>query len=109
MLVYVTLRFVHYLDCSGLWLQVERQIFDLFEDLRDGNHLISLLEVLSQENLVSVSRISTTLQVQPQLVFFLVVFAAARTRPHAIPQTAERQHRPRLPQDPRGECLPLEL
>ena len=32
---------------------------DLFEDLRDGTHLLSLLEVLGGHNLVSVSHGST--------------------------------------------------
>lgn len=34
-------------------LQANRQIRDLFEDLRDGHNLISLLEVLTGEQLVS--------------------------------------------------------
>lgn len=33
--------------------QVNRHVNDLFEDLRDGLNLISLLEVLSGEHLVS--------------------------------------------------------
>lgn len=34
-------------------LQSQRQVTDLYEDLRDGHNLISLLEVLSGETLVS--------------------------------------------------------
>lgn len=34
-------------------LQASRHVGDLFEDLRDGHNLISLLEVLSGEHLVS--------------------------------------------------------
>lgn len=34
-------------------LQATRHVGDLFEDLRDGHNLISLLEVLSGEHLVS--------------------------------------------------------
>jgi len=37
-------------------LQAKQRVVNLFEDLRDGNSLISLLEVLSQEPLVSVAR-----------------------------------------------------
>lgn len=33
--------------------QTQRHITDLYEDLRDGHNLISLLEVLSGETLVS--------------------------------------------------------
>lgn len=33
--------------------QAQRHITDLYEDLRDGHNLISLLEVLSGETLVS--------------------------------------------------------
>lgn len=33
--------------------QAQRHISDLYEDLRDGHNLISLLEVLSGETLVS--------------------------------------------------------
>lgn len=33
--------------------QSQRQVTDLYEDLRDGHNLISLLEVLSGETLVS--------------------------------------------------------
>jgi hypothetical protein len=36
-----------------LSLQASKRVVDLFEDLRDGDNLISLLEVLSGENLVS--------------------------------------------------------
>lgn len=36
-----------------LYLQLHRMVADLFDDLRDGHGLISLLEVLSQESLVS--------------------------------------------------------
>lgn len=35
-------------------LQASRHVGDLFEDLRDGHNLISLLEVLSGEHLVSI-------------------------------------------------------
>lgn len=34
--------------------QAQRHITDLYEDLRDGHNLISLLEVLSGETLVSI-------------------------------------------------------
>lgn len=34
-------------------LQSQRHVTDLYEDLRDGHNLISLLEVLSGETLVS--------------------------------------------------------
>lgn len=37
-----------------LFVQVNRHVNDLFEDLRDGLNLISLLEVLSGEHLVSI-------------------------------------------------------
>lgn len=39
-----------------LFLQARRSIRDLFEDLRDGHNLISLLEVLTGEQLVSYVR-----------------------------------------------------
>lgn len=35
------------------YLQVRKHINDLYEDLRDGHNLISLLEVLSGDTLVS--------------------------------------------------------
>lgn len=38
---------------SFLSFQAQRHITDLYEDLRDGHNLISLLEVLSGETLVS--------------------------------------------------------
>lgn len=38
---------------SSLSSQAQRHITDLYEDLRDGHNLISLLEVLSGETLVS--------------------------------------------------------
>ena len=38
---------------SSLSAQVRKHINDLYEDLRDGHNLISLLEVLSGEHLVS--------------------------------------------------------
>ena len=34
------------------YLQAGRRVVDLFEDLRDGHNLISLLEVLAQDTLV---------------------------------------------------------
>ena len=34
-------------------MQIGRRVDDLFEDLRDGHNLISLLEVLSGDQLVS--------------------------------------------------------
>ena len=37
----------------SLVFQASRHIGDLFQDLRDGHNLISLLEVLSGEHLVS--------------------------------------------------------
>ena len=39
--------------CFFLYLQAGRNVRDLFEDLRDGHNLLSLLEVLSGEILVS--------------------------------------------------------
>lgn len=41
--------------CSLFVLQAQRHVTDLYEDLRDGHNLISLLEVLSGETLVSVA------------------------------------------------------
>lgn len=35
-----------------MWVQVRKLVGDLFEDLRDGHNLLSLLEVLSGETLV---------------------------------------------------------
>lgn len=35
--------------------QASRRVDDLFEDLRDGHNLLSLLEVLSGEHLVRLS------------------------------------------------------
>lgn len=35
-----------------LFSQASRRVDDLFEDLRDGHNLLSLLEVLSGEHLV---------------------------------------------------------
>ena len=55
-------RLVIYSDCEDFIffniiydrvLQASRHVGDLFEDLRDGHNLISLLEVLSGEHLVS--------------------------------------------------------
>lgn len=43
------------LTCFILPLQVRKHINDLYEDLRDGHNLISLLEVLSGDTLVSFS------------------------------------------------------
>lgn len=37
--------------------QAQRHVTDLYEDLRDGHNLISLLEVLSGETLVSAADI----------------------------------------------------
>lgn len=37
--------------------QSQRHVSDLYEDLRDGHNLISLLEVLSGESLVSISHV----------------------------------------------------
>lgn len=43
-------------DCDfPLAWQADRRIDDLYEDLRDGHNLISLLEVLSGETLVSIT------------------------------------------------------
>lgn len=39
----------------SFFTQASRRVDDLFEDLRDGHNLLSLLEVLSGEHLVSVS------------------------------------------------------
>lgn len=39
--------------CILLCPQAQRHVTDLYEDLRDGHNLISLLEVLSGETLVS--------------------------------------------------------
>lgn len=36
-------------------LQANRHIGDLFQDIRDGHNLITLLEVLSSEHLVSMN------------------------------------------------------
>ena len=40
--------------CVFILFQAGRNIRDLFEDLRDGHNLLSLLEVLSGEILVSI-------------------------------------------------------
>lgn len=49
-----------------LCLQAQRHISDLYEDLRDGHNLISLLEVLSGDSLVCMSaRPSATLPAFP--------------------------------------------
>lgn len=42
--------------------QADRRVVDLYEDLRDGHNLISLLEVLSGETLVSIAAIFTRSQ-----------------------------------------------
>lgn len=39
--------------------QAQRHVTDLYEDLRDGHNLISLLEVLSGETLVSLNALYT--------------------------------------------------
>lgn len=47
---------IQYLDLHvtlSYHLQAQRHVSDLYEDLRDGHNLISLLEVLSGETLVS--------------------------------------------------------
>jgi len=41
------------ISCLFVFCQAQRHITDLYEDLRDGHNLISLLEVLSGETLVS--------------------------------------------------------
>ena len=41
-------------DASCRFIQVNCQIEDLYADLRDGHVLISLLEILSQQNIVSI-------------------------------------------------------
>ena len=52
-----------------LSVQAQRHISDLYEDLRDGHNLISLLEVLSGDSLVRVSaRPSATLPAFPPSV-----------------------------------------
>ena len=48
-----------------LFLQVHRNVTDLFEDLRDGHSLLSLLEVLSQDQLVSSDSQNTALLMVP--------------------------------------------
>lgn len=53
--------------------QTQRHVIDLYEDLRDGHNLISLLEVLSGETLVSIATMSDlTLEVtiMPKLCNF---------------------------------------
>lgn len=65
-LIFFFLRHQTLLECEkrqltcSVWnsLQASRHVGDLFEDLRDGHNLISLLEVLSGEHLVSISFLS---------------------------------------------------
>lgn len=47
--------------------QAQRHIGDLYEDLRDGHNLISLLEVLSGDSLVCVPALSCGLAVSPSM------------------------------------------
>lgn len=53
--------FINYLKLNHvnklllLFSQASRRVDDLFEDLRDGHNLLSLLEVLSGEHLVRLS------------------------------------------------------
>lgn len=42
-------------------LQSQRHVSDLYEDLRDGHNLISLLEVLSGESLVSIALVASNM------------------------------------------------
>lgn len=40
---------------ATFYLQCGKRVGDLFEDLRDGHNLVSLLEVLASEHLVSLN------------------------------------------------------
>lgn len=67
--------------------QASRRVDDLFEDLRDGHNLLSLLEVLSGEHLVS------WLELFPMIYsnwHQLFVFLASREGKNAIPHAAKR-------------------
>lgn len=48
-------------NSSVSWLQRRQEIFDLFEDFRDGTRLLTLLEVLCQQVLVCIECIDRTM------------------------------------------------
>lgn len=50
--------------------QVRKHINDLYEDLRDGHNLISLLEVLSGDSLVSYSLNPQNVLTHPQQTYY---------------------------------------
>lgn len=80
---------------------------DLFEDLRDGFHLLTLLEALSGERLVSGRNVSKTFKSFNQKIDFffhfsfsakikiknpkyaIVFFLASRERLHSFPSNTE--------------------
>lgn len=51
--------------------QASRRVDDLFEDLRDGHNLLSLLEVLSGEHLVSIFYCYSTILISAFFARFL--------------------------------------
>lgn len=74
--------------------QASRRVDDLFEDLRDGHNLLSLLEVLSGEHLVSIQCIQIPVHVKEKIkilstnstfvYFFLHVSLATRKGKNAF-------------------------
>ena len=64
-----------YVVINFLWpyfllLQIGRRVEDLFEDLRDGHNLISLLEVLSGDQLVKKKKKKHFTLIQKSLLQF---------------------------------------
>lgn len=55
----------HFLFLLVGW-QAQRHVTDLYEDLRDGHNLISLLEVLSGESLVSIYDVGQCSSTKPE-------------------------------------------
>lgn len=90
----------YYFSNSNLFLynsQASRRVDDLFEDLRDGHNLLSLLEVLSGEHLVSSTSyniIKTNYTVNYHHHYFFPT--AKREGQNALPYVAECSNGARL-------------
>jgi hypothetical protein len=67
--------------------QASRRVDDLFEDLRDGHNLLSLLEVLSGEHLVRFKQIFLIVY---SITETFLAFLASRKGKNAIPHAAKR-------------------
>lgn len=71
--------------------QASRRVDDLFEDLRDGDNLLSLLEVLSGEHLVSITSALHFIEV-PFKMFPIIFILAKRKRKNAFSHASKRSN-----------------